>query len=89
VTTYGLRTESTTTIGGRTAPVDLLAAVWAGVPRIVSRRIPPAISREQAYYWSAVWQRGEQEALADLDAGRFRTFADPGEAVRWLLSAEE
>jgi hypothetical protein len=86
MTTYAVTSESTSARLGRTVDVDLASVTWGRVPHIVSRRIPPAVSREQAYYWSAVWQRGEQEALEDLEAGRARTFADPTEAVRWLLA---
>ena len=51
-----------------------------------SRRLPMFIPADQVYYWSAQWQRDEAESLADLKAGRARTFDDPQDAIRHLLS---
>ena len=51
----------------------------------ISRGVPPAMSQAQAYYWTSVWQAGEQETLAELEAGRGITFDDPKEAIRWLV----
>ena len=51
-----------------------------------SRAFSPAINRSQAYYWSRIWQMGEQESRAELAAGHGRTFDTAEEAIRWLLS---
>jgi hypothetical protein len=33
-----------------------------------------ATADEQAWFWTEAWQAGEQEAEADLAAGRYKTF---------------
>jgi hypothetical protein len=50
-----------------------------------SPAIPAFIPADQAYFWSVPWQESERRALADLAAGRSRSFADPAAAVRYLL----
>lgn len=55
----------------------------------LSSTIPAFIPADQAYYWSIQWQESEQKALADIAAGRTRTFADPTDAVRYLLGNPE
>jgi hypothetical protein len=49
------------------------------------RRVPWFIPADQVYYWSSQWQRGEAESLANLNAGRSKTFDNPTDAVRYLL----
>jgi hypothetical protein len=51
--------------------------------------LPLAISRSQAYYWTAAWQRAEQEALAEIAAGMARTFGDARSAIAYLLDADD
>jgi hypothetical protein len=53
-----------------------------------SQTIPDFIPADQAYFWSVPWQESERRALADIAAGRSQTFADPGDAVRYLLGGE-
>jgi hypothetical protein len=53
------------------------------------RQLPVSVPRAQLYYWSRLWQRGEERALRDLQAGRSRRFDDPTDAVRWLLSEDD
>jgi hypothetical protein len=55
----------------------------------VRRRVPLFVARDQLYYWTRDWQVGEQEALRDLDEGRFRTFPDGASAAEWLLRDED
>jgi hypothetical protein len=55
---------------------------------IRSGEIPAFIPADQAYYWSIPWQESERRALADLAAGRSRTFAHPADAVRYLLGSD-
>lgn len=61
------------------------SSVWSSVPQNVSFTIPPIVGRDQIYYWTRTWQEGEERALADLAAGRSRTFSDPRELARYLL----
>jgi AbrB family looped-hinge helix DNA binding protein len=42
------------------------------------------IDPEQAWFWSARWQRMEQEAQADLEAGRLVEYASIAEALAAL-----
>ena len=49
-------------------------------------RTPLFVPKGQLYYWTAEWQRGEAEALADLGAGRFRMFSNGADAAAWLLA---
>lgn len=55
---------------------------------VVSRHLPPAVEAGQAYFWSYEWQLGEEESLRDLAEGNMRTFQNPEDAIRWLLSSE-
>ena len=43
----------------------------------------------QEYYWTAEWQAGERETLAELADGRGKTFDTAEEALRYLFSADE
>ena len=42
--------------------------------------IPP----DQAWFWTAQWQKAEREAQADIDAGRVHRYANIDEAVSAL-----
>ncbi len=35
---------------------------------------PKTVPKDQAWFWSKKWQRGEREANADLRAGRYKAF---------------
>jgi hypothetical protein len=50
------------------------------------RSAPMFISADQAYFWSNEWQRGEAETRANLKAGNAKTFDNPLDAIRHLLS---
>jgi len=52
----------------------------------IGRGLPVLTDPDQAYFWSADWQRAERATEADLSAGRFRDFQSVHDAVRWLLS---
>jgi hypothetical protein len=77
------------------APPTVVAEPSGGVAMVFSgnvvqsSEIPVFIPADQAYYWSIRWQESERKALADIAAGRARTFADPTEAVRYLLGGIE
>jgi hypothetical protein len=65
------------------------ATVEFGGSVVHSRTIPDFIPADQAYFWSVPWQAAERRALADIEAGRSRSFADPAAAVRYLLGTDE
>lgn len=44
------------------------------------------VPTDQVYYWSSLWQAGEAETRANLAVGNAKTFDDPLDAVRHLLS---
>ncbi len=50
------------------------------------RRIPLSIPVSQRYFWTRTWQQGEAESVRDIANGDVRTFADPLDAIRWLLA---
>jgi hypothetical protein len=64
---------------------------WSNVADVGGhpRRVPAAIPRSQAYYWSHVWQKGIEDSRAALAAGDFRDFDDATELIRWLLTDED
>ncbi len=53
--------------------------------------MPMFISRDQAYYWSFLWQSDIHEAMVALEAGDYEEFNsdDPSDVVRWLLGEED
>jgi len=53
------------------------------------RGIPASIPSSQRYIWSSLWRQGEMESDADLARGDVERFANPLDAVRWLLSEAE
>ena len=55
----------------------------------ISSAIPSFIPADQEYYWSGEWQESERRALDDIAAGRTRTFANPTDAVRYLLGSSD
>jgi len=50
--------------------------------------VPTFVPADQLYYWSYAWQDSERRAREDLRAGRFRRFADPTAAVRYLRGSD-
>ena len=69
--------------------VDVSGSAWSGVPRMVSHNVPPAIPRDQAYYWTARWQAGIEHSRAALARGDFREFDNGRDLARWLLSDDD
>jgi AbrB family looped-hinge helix DNA binding protein len=47
-------------------------------------RVKKLVDKEQAWFWSERWQKGEMEAEEDIRAGRTRQFPDAGSAVAYL-----
>jgi hypothetical protein len=62
---------------------------WNSIPEWVSTDIPPLSTSSQAYYWTRIWQQGEKEALAELNAGKGRVFGNARDAIRWLLDTKD
>jgi hypothetical protein len=83
-----LESTSTQNIPKIVAESGQMAMVFSGSV-VPSPEFPAFIPADQAYYWSIPWQESERRALADLAAGRSRTFADPADAVRYLLSGDQ
>ena len=54
-----------------------------------ARTVPFVIPREDEFYWTMGWQEGERRALIDLQEGRSRSFTNPLDAIRWLLSEDD
>jgi hypothetical protein len=50
--------------------------------------MPLFVPAAQLYYWSFAWQDSQRKAMADLRAGRSRTFDDPSAAVHYLLGSD-
>jgi len=47
-------------------------------------KIKTLIDKEQAWFWSERWQRGEAEAQEDIRTGHVRRFSDAESAVTFL-----
>ena len=47
-------------------------------------RVKKLIDKEQAWFWTERWQKGEREAQEDIDAGRLHHFDKAREAVAFL-----
>jgi hypothetical protein len=82
--TYEASTQDTTAPNGNSFMVEVDSSAGTDLPHL-PERMPVSIPADQAYFWSRAWQEGEAEALADLEAGRSQTFADPTELARYLL----
>ncbi len=65
---------------GDTAATTVWFADWG---------FPVSIPEDQLYYWTALWQAGEQESTEDLRRGNSRIFSNPMDAIRWLLGADD
>jgi len=42
------------------------------------------IDKNQAYFWTKQWQKGEKEAAEDIKAGRVKTFDSVDELIKDL-----
>jgi hypothetical protein len=52
-------------------------------------RMPMFIPKDELFFWTGAWQEGEEESAAEREAGNLRTFDDPRDFFRWLLSDED
>lgn len=44
------------------------------------------IPKDQAWFWTEEWQKGEREADEDIKTGRVKSFENVNEAIHWLES---
>jgi hypothetical protein len=88
MTSLDVAFDSTSTNSRPVSPI-LHATEASPMTAPISRTIPAAVDRGQAYYWSYVWQMGEQESRAELAAGQGKTFDNADDAIRWLLSDDD
>jgi AbrB family looped-hinge helix DNA binding protein len=47
-------------------------------------KVKRLVDKEQAWFWSERWQRGEKEAEEDIRSGRVHSFPDAKSAVAFL-----
>ncbi|MBI2830961.1 MAG: AbrB/MazE/SpoVT family DNA-binding domain-containing protein [Chloroflexi bacterium] len=47
-------------------------------------KVKKLIDKEQAWFWTERWQRGEREAEEDIRAGRVHQFEDAEAAISYL-----
>ena len=53
-------------------------------------KVKKLVDKEQTWFWTKRWQRGEKEAEEDIRAGRVHRFPDSKSAVAFLhLQAEK
>ncbi len=78
--------ETTSTASEPSMRIDINSVELSSTSSPISQSVPPMIGKGQAYYWSYMWQKGEQEARAQLNAGESKTFDTADAAIRWLLS---
>ncbi len=86
--TYTPDAEATSVYTAGTFTVLTDAAAATVDPDRLPIRMPAVVSNDQLYYWSYAWQEAERKAIADLRAGRARTFDDPTKAARYLLGSD-
>lgn len=51
--------------------------------------MPPSISQDQLYFWSAKWQNDEHIAEIELERGEGVVFESARDAVTWLLDVTD
>ena len=84
--TWTLFVEGNTAVNSR--PTSFPAGV-SNAPERIPAHMPAAVPSDQLYYWTGAWREGEAEGLADLAAGRAHDFADPMDAIRYLVSPDD
>jgi hypothetical protein len=65
------------------------AAAASPRPSRVRHDMPIAVSPSQAYYWKQTWQQAENEALAEIEAGKAHVFSGAEAAIRYLLGHDD
>ena len=79
-----------TTVNAAAAATGDIASGSAATNTVVlqDQQVPTFVPADQLYYWSYAWRDSERRAMEDLRAGRFRSFADPTAAARYLLGSD-
>ena len=47
-------------------------------------RVKKLVEKEQAWFWTEEWQKGERKADEDIKAGRVKRFKSVDDAVKYL-----
>lgn len=47
-------------------------------------KVKKLIDKNQSWFWTNRWQKGEKEADEDIQAGRIQRFSDANDAVSFL-----
>ena len=47
-------------------------------------RVKKLVDKEQAWFWTEEWQKGERKADEDIKAGRVKRFKSVDDAVKYL-----
>jgi len=47
-------------------------------------KVKKLIDKNQSWFWTNRWQKGEKEADEDIQAGRIQCFSDANDAVSFL-----
>ena len=47
-------------------------------------RVKKLVDKEQAWFWTEEWQKGERKADEDIKAGRVRRFKSAADAVKYI-----
>jgi hypothetical protein len=87
MTTFAIDDQHVTAATTPVSTVGLVASTLAADRG--ERHLPLSIPAGQAYYWSSEWQTFEREALDEFKAGDFHSFADPLDAIRYLLRHDD
>ncbi len=82
-------TLDSTSSNAATGGIEISAAEVAPRHAPIAGAPPVFMEPGQAYYWTRIWQQGEQESRSELERGLGRRFASGREAIRWLLSDDE
>lgn len=84
-------TELTVTTGSVTSSARVTVRAVTACANRTDRpqSIPFAIPRSQLYYWTSEWQRGEAEAMDDVQHGRSQEFDNFVDLAKYLLGPDE
>jgi hypothetical protein len=53
------------------------------------QRPPFFVSRDELFFWTREWQRGERESAQAREAGELRVFDSVQDALSWLHSDDD
>jgi hypothetical protein len=72
-----------------TKPSESSVTIGVGAPITAGKRPPLFVTRDELFFWTAAWQKGEAESRAERDAGQIRRFDNGAELLDWLRSDED